>query len=221
MRTSFFIALFSGVGLLAAVPAAAQDESGVSEYLCKFAGECGGASAEPAIEKEAPATKGFRLARATTTQPTSDTTRAIAPSRTVGALRPSAPVTRVAAATRAPRAAPVAGARADLRISFQSGSDQMTDVGVQKAQVFAKSLLLPVLTSKRFLIEGHTDSVGAYDSNVDLSRRRAQAVADYLVAQGVDRSRLEVKGFGPDAPIAGRSKADGANRRVEAQLLGS
>ena len=216
MRASITLALFSGLGLIAATPAAAQD-SDVSEYLCKFAGECGGVPVEPAVEKEAPATKGFRLARASTPAPAADATRA-AP-RPAAARAVTAPART--AAVRAPRATPPAGARADLRISFQSGSDQMTDVGVQKAQVFAKSLQYPALSAKRFLIEGHTDSVGAYSSNVDLSRRRAQAVADYLVAQGVDRSRLEVKGFGPDQPLAGRSKADGANRRVEAQLLGS
>ena len=220
MRASITLALVSGFGLMTAAPAVAQD-SDVSEYLCKFAGECGGTSAEPVVEKEAPATKGFRLARASTSAPAADATRTAAPQRSVGTARPAIAPARATAAVRAPRPAPAVGARADLRISFQSGSDQMTDAGVQKAQVFAKSLQFPALQSKRFLIEGHTDSVGAYDSNVDLSRRRAQAVADYLVAQGVDRARLEVKGFGPDQPLAGRGKADGANRRVEAQLIGS
>lgn len=220
MRASIHFALASAIALVAAAPATAQD-SDVSEYLCKFAGECGGATSEPAVEKEAPATKGFRLARAATAAPAADATRSAATARPLGGARPVTTPTRSAAAVRAPRPAPSAGARADLRISFQSGSDQMTDAGVQKAQIFAKSLQFPALSAKRFLIEGHTDSVGAYDSNVDLSRRRAQAVADYLVSQGVDRSRLEVKGFGPDQPIPGRSKADGVNRRVEAQLLGS
>ena len=146
--------------------------------------------------------------------------RSPAPLRARIGLRPGAGATRAPATNyRAPRAAPVAGTRADLRISFQLGSDQMTDVGVSKARIFAQAAALPELTGKRFLIEGHTDSLGNYASNVDLSRRRAQAVADYLVAQGVDRSRLEVKGTGPDAPLAGRTKTDPANRRVEAQLL--
>jgi outer membrane protein OmpA-like peptidoglycan-associated protein len=221
MRASFIFALCSGVGLIAAAPATAQEKSDVAEYLCTFGGQCGETAAEPVVEKAAPATKGFRLARATTPTPAADSTRSVGTTRSVGVTRTAAAaVTRPAGAVRA-RPAPAAGARADLRIEFQSGSDKMTDVGIAKATGFAGYLTLPSEAAKRFLIEGHTDSVGAYDSNVDLSRRRAQAVADFLVGKGVDRARLEVKGFGPDQPLPGRSKADGANRRVEAQLLGS
>lgn len=220
MRALFSVAM-AGTMLVTVTPAAAQEsEPSVANYLCQFAGKCGdaAAAAEPEMTKEAPLTKGFRLARATT--PAKPAAAETAPTRSVASLRPGAGATRAPATNyRAPRAAPVAGTRADLRISFQLGSDQMTDVGVSKARIFAQAAALPELTGKRFLIEGHTDSLGNYASNVDLSRRRAQAVADYLVAQGVDRSRLEVKGTGPDAPLAGRTKTDPANRRVEAQLL--
>lgn len=66
-------------------------------------------------------------------------------------------------------------------------------------------------------VEGHTDSQGARDYNVGLSQRRANSVKDYLIHQGVDGTRLQAKGFGPDRPAdtnktdAGRSN----NRRVE------
>ena len=69
----------------------------------------------------------------------------------------------------------------------------------------------------RVLVEGHTDSTGARAFNMDLSKRRAQAVVGYLVGKGVSPSRLSAKGYGPDRPIAdnatklGRSK----NRRVQ------
>ena len=72
---------------------------------------------------------------------------------------------------------------------------------------------------RRFQIEGHTDSVGARSANLDLSRRRAQAVADYLARAGVERSRLEVKGQGSADPLPGRRVNDPANRRVEAELI--
>ena len=217
MRASFFIAVSAGVSLAAITPAFAQSaEPSVDSYLCQFAGKCGDEPAEVEVTKEAPATKGFRLARsAKPSEPARDVTA----SRSISAPVRTAAVTRAVAPARAARPAPAAGRRADLRIAFQLGSDQMTDVGVAKAKIFAESLVLPELQSKRFLIEGHTDSLGDRSSNLDLSRRRAQAVADYLVAQGVSRARLEVKGTGPDAPIAGRSKADPVNRRVEAQLL--
>ena len=80
-------------------------------------------------------------------------------------------------------------------------------------------MLRPELLDKRFLIEGHTDSVGNRVANTDLSRRRAKAVADYLNAAGVDRTRLEVRGMGFKAPLPGRRTSDPANRRVEAELI--
>ncbi len=104
-------------------------------------------------------------------------------------------------------------------LTFAYNSDQMTPAAEGKARVFAQALLSPELKDKRFLIEGHTDSRGSRDLNVDLSRRRAQSVANFLVAQGVESSRVEVKGVGPDAPLPGRSAAAEANRRVEAVLL--
>lgn len=218
MRASFVFAAWAGVSLASIMPAAAQDgEPSVSGYLCQFAGKCGDEPAAPEVTKEAPATKGFRLARSTPkpSNPSSDA----APTRNLSAPVRAASVGGAAAATRIVRPAPAASRRADLRIAFELGSDRMTDVGTSKAKIFAESLVLPELSAKRFLIEGHTDSLGDRAINLDLSRRRAQAVADYLVAQGVARTRLEVKGSGPDAPIAGRSKADPVNRRVEAQLL--
>ena len=69
----------------------------------------------------------------------------------------------------------------------------------------------------KVVVEGHSDSSGPREYNMDLSQRRAQAVVDYLTGKGVSPSRLTAKGFGPDRPIAdnatrlGRSK----NRRVQ------
>ncbi len=55
---------------------------------------------------------------------------------------------------------------------------------------------------------------------MDLSQRRAQSVAGYLTAQGVDGTRLSTRGMGLDQPIASNSTADGRaqNRRVEVNL---
>ena len=68
----------------------------------------------------------------------------------------------------------------------------------------------------RFLIEGHTNSVGVRARNIDLSQRRAQTLADLLVAAGVARDRLVVRGYGPDRPLPGLPSTAGENRRVEA-----
>ncbi len=69
-------------------------------------------------------------------------------------------------------------------------------------------------------VNGHTDSTGAVDYNMTLSDRRADSVADYLVAQGVMRNRVFTQGFGPHYPIADNSTAGGRqlNRRVELVL---
>ncbi|MFF7705897.1 OmpA family protein [Pseudomonas sp. NPDC007930] len=69
-------------------------------------------------------------------------------------------------------------------------------------------------------IVGFTDSTGARQHNMDLSQARAQAVATYLTSQGVDGSRLGVRGMGPDQPVASNADANGRaqNRRVEVNL---
>ena len=69
-------------------------------------------------------------------------------------------------------------------------------------------------------IMGHTDSVGDFKHNMDLSSRRARAVKDMLVRLGVNAGRIESKGFGPTKPKASNATLEGRlmNRRVEVQL---
>lgn len=69
-------------------------------------------------------------------------------------------------------------------------------------------------------VEGHADSTGADDYNQRLSERRAQAVADYLVTQGVARSSIRSIGYGETRPRASNNTAEGRqlNRRVEISI---
>ena len=60
-------------------------------------------------------------------------------------------------------------------------------------------------------VEGHTDSKGSEDYNQKLSERRAEAVMDALIQQGVDDSRIEAVGYGETQPV---SSYDAMNRRV-------
>ena len=67
-----------------------------------------------------------------------------------------------------------------------------------------------------FQIQGHTDSQGSAPLNLRLSEKRAVAVRDYLVRQGIDTTRLDAVGFGEGEPIATNKTAAGRqqNRRV-------
>ena len=90
-------------------------------------------------------------------------------------------------------------------------SDGYKDDLSAAAAVFAK------YPDTNILVEGHTDDTGTEQINMDLSQRRAKTVSDFLVANGVSRSRLQTKAYGqampkyPNDSEANRSK----NRRVE------
>jgi outer membrane protein OmpA-like peptidoglycan-associated protein len=81
------------------------------------------------------------------------------------------------------------------------------------------SLASVALRCDRFSIEvaGHTDNQGAREPNMELSRQRADAVANYLAAQGVARARLSARGYGPDRPRVSNATPTGQaiNRRIE------
>lgn len=105
--------------------------------------------------------------------------------------------------------------RADLMITFVTGSASLTEQARTNADQFVGALSSPRLNGMRFAIEGHTDAVGSRPYNVDLSQRRAQAVVDYLAVRGASRSRFEVHGYGFDKPLNSRNPGAAANRRVE------
>ncbi|HTT01375.1 MAG TPA: OmpA family protein [Steroidobacteraceae bacterium] len=69
----------------------------------------------------------------------------------------------------------------------------------------------------KIIIEGYTDSTGSAAFNESLSQRRAQAVQDALVAQSIDRDRIQAVGRGQDYPVASNATSAGRqqNRRVD------
>jgi outer membrane protein OmpA-like peptidoglycan-associated protein len=69
-------------------------------------------------------------------------------------------------------------------------------------------------------VEGHTDSVGSEEYNMDLSFRRANSVRDLLVQRGVNISRIQPVGFGETTPVATNATEAGRqlNRRVEIKI---
>jgi outer membrane protein OmpA-like peptidoglycan-associated protein len=74
----------------------------------------------------------------------------------------------------------------------------------------------------QFSVEGHTDNTGSVTTNEELSVRRALAVRDYLISQGIGVSRIDARGFAATQPIADNATSDGRarNRRVEIVLTG-
>jgi outer membrane protein OmpA-like peptidoglycan-associated protein len=218
--------LLAAGALLASTSAYAQSantsDQTADDLVCQLSGDCGGADQSEAT-RDKPESRGFAIARRTS----STTASATAPSSQAKAARNSARVvaegTRPAATAAKPgrsrtiaaTAARTAPGRADLRVTFVTGSAELTDAGRREADKFIAALAAPSLSGKKFRIEGHTDSVGSRDFNLDLSKRRAQSVVDYLVAHGADKSRFAVAGYGFDKPLPGLGAAAGANRRVE------
>lgn len=101
-------------------------------------------------------------------------------------------------------------------ILFDTASDRLKPESAPVIQSIAKGL--ETNPNLRLLIEGHTDSVGNATANLDLSRRRAEAVKAVLVAQfRVDAARLGTAGLGATKPIDSNDTPQGRaqNRRVE------
>lgn len=95
-----------------------------------------------------------------------------------------------------------------IQPQFRTTLDQVADVLRQYNQTYVD-------------VYGHTDSTGSDSYNLDLSQRRATAVADYLAMRGVQSARLGTRGFGESQPIASNDTEAGkaANRRVEIKLV--
>ena len=104
-------------------------------------------------------------------------------------------------------------------ILFDTGK---ASIKFQSAEVLNQIInVLKKFPKSRFRIEGYTDSVGNKAKNITLSQNRADAVKIYLIQGGIDQSRLESKGYGPENPIASNKTRKGRelNRRVEINLI--
>jgi outer membrane protein OmpA-like peptidoglycan-associated protein len=104
-------------------------------------------------------------------------------------------------------------------ISFKPGSSTLTDEASTVLEGIAQ--VLRDYPNIRVVVHAHTDNIGSALSNLQLSRRRAIAVARYLVEAGISGSRLKPQAFGETRPRARNSTPEGraANRRVEFTVL--
>jgi len=100
-------------------------------------------------------------------------------------------------------------------VNFEFDSAKLT--GDSTASLDDAVLILKRHSDLKVEVAGHTDSIGSDSYNMDLSKRRAQTVADYLIAHGANSANIFVKGYGETEPVASNDTEAGRaqNRRVE------
>ncbi len=120
----------------------------------------------------------------------------------------------------ASEAAPDEGGRKlSVRLQFGLGSANLTAEAKERLDAVGQALTTADLAGMKLIVSGHTDSTGNYESNLRLSKRRADAVKLYLVsAHDVAPERLKSVGRGPDEPIEG-NPASPLNRRVQFAVM--
>ncbi len=112
-----------------------------------------------------------------------------------------------------------------IKITFDSGIlfdvNEATLQPVAKTNLEKLAAILNKYSDTNILIEGHTDSSGSEDYNMELSRRRAESVAAQLGVARVDPVRFTMIGYGEIQPVASNDTDWGkqANRRVELAIM--
>ncbi len=106
-------------------------------------------------------------------------------------------------------------------VTFARGSSDINPGFYDSLNAVAESLIR--YPNSLIDVYGFTDTTGSDALNQRLSEQRAQAVADYLAARGVARSRLETRGYGESYVFLRDKTADGVdeplNRRVEIKII--
>jgi len=107
----------------------------------------------------------------------------------------------------------------DDPVLFTPGSDAINPDFFPLLDLGVTVLVLNPQSNMR--ITGHTDDAGDAESNLVLSQRRAQIVANYMIDKGIDASRFEIVGAGETQPRGSNDTAAGraANRRIDVEIL--
>jgi outer membrane protein OmpA-like peptidoglycan-associated protein len=100
-------------------------------------------------------------------------------------------------------------------LKFAFGSASLPDEARLALRAFSDALKGRSAGAPAVRIEGHADAVGDPVANKALSERRAAAVRDFLVSQGVSKSLFAVEGYGAEQPLKGVSPTAPENRRVD------
>jgi OOP family OmpA-OmpF porin len=104
-------------------------------------------------------------------------------------------------------------------INFDTASTTIPEAN--KSILDQAAALIKRASHVHLMVKGHTDAVGNAKANKALSQKRAQAVVDYLVKQGVDPAQLQAVGYGSEQPVADNATPEGQfkNRRIEFEVL--
>jgi outer membrane protein OmpA-like peptidoglycan-associated protein len=106
--------------------------------------------------------------------------------------------------------------RLALNVLFDFDKDTLTSEARGVLDTLGKAMTSKELAGNIFRLEGHTDALGDYNYNMDLSRRRAQTAQRYLMENfGLRPEQLPSEGMGESRPLPNLSPEDGRNRRVE------
>jgi OOP family OmpA-OmpF porin len=185
------------------------------DITCELTGDCEKVDSSLAT-KDAGESRGFSIRRqnGSSAAPTPKSANIVSsPMRS--STRQSAPGRRTMPRTAMAAARP---GSSNLAVGFVMGSAELDTLGRAQAGKLLEALRGPQLSAKKVMVTGHTDSVGSRAFNLDLSRRRANAMVDYLTQNGIERSRLDARGVGFDQPLPNLGARAAANRRVEISI---
>ncbi len=103
-----------------------------------------------------------------------------------------------------------------LPIKFDYDSSVLNKSSLDYLKQLGTMLNLEKMANETIMIEGHTDAKGSEQYNMDLSKKRSQAVRDFLISNyQIAPSRIKTTGKGESSPLPNKSKFDPLNRRVE------
>ena len=116
----------------------------------------------------------------------------------------------------------------DANVLFEFDKAVLKAEGKTAIDNLVVAKLAQLQTLQVVIVTGHTDRIGSAEYNLKLSKQRADAVRDYLVSKGVDRTKIETIGMGEKEPVVQCNQKEmkaliaclQPNRRVEVQVKG-